>query len=214
MKLDFDLYFITDRGLSRKGILEDVKAAIRGGVRIVQYREKESPTGKMIGEAKEIRKLCKGAKVTFIVNDRIDVALASDADGVHIGPNDMDFETARKILGNGKIIGVTVSSLEDAKFFEKHGADYVSLSPVFRTGTKKDAGKPIGKEILGKAKKSLEIPFMAIGGINQDNLKEVLDAGCGRVCMISAVLSKDNVEEEVRRIRRIINDHAAGKGEE
>ena len=209
MRMDFDLYFITDHGLSKKGVLEDVKSAIRGGVRIVQYREKGSPTHKMVEEAREIRKLCKYNSVIFIVNDRIDVALASEADGIHIGPDDMDFQTARKILGENKIIGVTVSSLEDAKFFERSGADYLSLSPIFATSTKKDAGKPIGTEVLKKANGELRIPFMAIGGITQENLADVLKAGCGRVCMISAILTKDNVEEEVRKIRRIINDNTA-----
>ncbi len=209
MRMDFDLYFVTDRALSRKGVLEDVKAAIRGGIRIVQYREKELPTREMINEAGEMRKLCKYNSVIFIVNDRLDVALASEADGVHIGPDDIDFRTARKILGKGKIIGVTVSSLEDAKRFEKLGADYVSLSPVFATSTKKDAGKPIGTEILRKANGELRIPFMAIGGITSENLKEVLDAGCKRVCMISAILKGEDVEEEVRKIRRVMNDNAA-----
>jgi thiamine-phosphate pyrophosphorylase len=209
MGMDFDLYFVTDRMLSKKGVMEDVKAAIRGGVRIVQYREKEFPTRKMVQEAGEIRKLCKYNSVIFIVNDRVDVALATDADGIHIGPKDMEFRTARKILGKGKIIGVTVSSLEDAKFFEKSGADYLSLSPVFATSTKKDAGEPIGPEVLRKAKEELGIPFLAIGGITRENLPKVLDAGCRRVCMISAILTKDNVEEEVRKIRRIINDNTA-----
>jgi thiamine-phosphate pyrophosphorylase len=202
---EFDLYFITDRGLSKKGILNDVKSAIKGGVRIVQYREKELPTREMIKEAEEIRKVCKKNGVLFIVNDRVDVALATEADGVHLGPNDMKFETARKILGK-KIIGVTVSSLEDAKLYEKLGADYISLSPIFRTNTKKDAGDPVGLEIIRKAKGSLRIPFVVIGGINRNNLKDVLDAGAQRVCMISAILKKDNVEREVREIRRIIND--------
>ncbi len=208
MKLDFDFYFITDRGLSKKGIMEDVRAAIKGGVKIVQYREKELPTKKMIEEAMELRKLCKYDTVIFLVNDRLDVALASDADGVHIGPDDMDYKTARKILGKDKIIGVSVSSLEEAKNFEKLGADYVSFGSVFETSTKKDAGEPIGLDVMKEAKDSLEIPFMAIGGITPENLKDVLDAGCQRVCMISAVLAKD-VEEEVRKIRRIINDNAA-----
>lgn len=209
MRMDFDLYFITDPGLSKKGVLEDVKAAVKGGVRIVQYREKDFPTREMVEEAREIRNLCKEAKVTFVVNDRVDVALASGADGIHIGPDDMEFETARKILGEGKIIGVSVSSLEDAKKFEELGADYVSLSPIFATSTKKDAGKPIGTEVLRKANGELRIPFMAIGGITQENLPKVLDAGCKRVCMISAILTKDDVEEEVRKIRRIINDNTA-----
>lgn len=213
MKLDFDLYFITDRGLSKKGIIDDIKAAIKGGVKIIQYREKELSTKEIIKEAKEIKKLCKESNVKFIVNDRVDVALASEADGVHIGPDDMSLETARKILGPDKIIGVTASSIEDAKFFESLGADYVGLSPIFATGTKKDAGEPIGVEAVKKANGELRIPFVAIGGITQENLREVLEAGCLRVCMISAILNKDDVEGEVRKVRGIINDYATRKSE-
>ena len=212
MNLDFDLYFITDRTLSKKGVIEDVKSAIKGGVRIVQYREKELPTKEMIKEAKEIRELCKYNSVIFIVNDRVDVALAVEADGVHIGPDDMDFKTARKILGNDRIIGVTAGSVEEAKRFEKLGADYIGLSPIFSTGTKKDAGEPIGLEAVRKAKETLKIPFVPIGGINQDNIQGVLNSGSRSVCMISAIMT-ENVEEEVRNARRIINEHTAREGE-
>lgn len=208
MKMDFDLYFITDRSLSRNGILEDVRQAIKGGVRIVQYREKEFGTKRMIEEASNIRKLCKYNSVIFIVNDRADVALASGADGIHIGPDDIDYEIARSMLGKDKIIGVTASSVEDAKRLEKAGADYVALSPIFKTSTKKDAGEPLGTDVIGKARRELEIPFVAIGGINPGNLPEVVRAGAGRVCMISALL-KGDVEAEVRKARRIIHENSA-----
>jgi thiamine-phosphate pyrophosphorylase len=211
-KLDFDLYFITDRALSRNGIDEDVKAAIRGGVRVVQYREKKLDKKRMIEEAKEIGKICRQAGALFIVNDFADVALASGADGVHIGPDDASLAAARKILGPGKIIGVTASSAADAKRFEREGADYIGLSPIFATQTKSDAGKPVGLAAVKEAKKKLRIPFVAIGGINQANLTSVLDAGATSVCMISAILKADNVEEEVSAVRRIINEHTARKG--
>ncbi len=201
------LYFITDRNLSRKGIVEDVKSAIRGGVKIVQYREKEKCTRKMIEEAKEIGKICSANNVVFIVDDRVDVALAVGADGVHIGEHDIDFETARKILGNEKIIGVSVRSLEDAKKFEKLGADYISFSPIFETTTKKDIGNPIGLDVIKQAKKELRTTFTVIGGITQENLEDVLNAGADSVCMISAIFKKDDVESEVRRIRGIIKRH-------
>jgi thiamine-phosphate pyrophosphorylase len=209
MKLDFDLYFITDRGLSKRGIMDDVRAAIRGGVRIVQYREKEFPVKRMIREAAEIRQLCRKSNVVFIVNDRVDVALASGADGVHIGPDDMDLPAARKIMGEDKIIGVSAGTLEDAMKFEKQGADYLGIGPVFETPTKTDAGKPTGVGLLRKVRVSVKIPFVAIGGITRDNLADVLDAGCRRVCMISAIVPKDDVGAEVREIRRIINEHPA-----
>jgi len=211
-KLDFDLYFITDRTLSRSGVISDVAAAIRGGVRVVQYREKALPKEKMIKEAKELAGLCKKAKVIFIVNDFIDVALACDADGVHLGPCDTPLAKARKALGNGKIIGVTAGSIDEAKRFEREGADYIGLSPVFATGTKKDAGQPAGLSVVREAGKKLRIPFVAIGGINRENLDSVLDAGAKSVCMISAIIKSEDIEKEVKAIRRIINGHAARKG--
>lgn len=206
------LYFITDRRLSRKGVIEDVKAAIRGGARLVQYREKESGTKRMIEEAREIAAICKKAKATFIVNDRVDVALASGADGVHIGPEDMSPEDARRMLGRGKIIGASAGSASDAKRLWREGADYIGLGPVFATGTKKDAGRPIGLGAVKKAKKALRVPLVAIGGINRENLPLVLDAGAESVCMISAILEADDVEKAVREVGEIIHEHAARKG--
>jgi thiamine-phosphate pyrophosphorylase len=206
------LYFITDRALSRKSVVEDVEAAIRGGSRIVQYRDKSLDDDEMTAEAKAIAAVCKKAGVLFIVNDRVKVALASGADGIHIGPYDTDFLEVRKALGGDKIIGVTVNSADDAKRFEKLGADYVSLSPVFSTSTKKDAGEPIGLGVISEAKKRLRIPFTVIGGINFDNLNAVLDAGAESVCMMSAIIAKDDVEKEVKKVETIIHEHAARKG--
>lgn len=213
-KLDFDLYLITDRKLSKNGVLNDVKAAIRGGVRVVQYREKELNTKRMVGEAGKIARVCRKAGVLFIVNDRVDVALASKADGAHIGPYDMSIVDARKMLGKDKIIGVTANSVKDAKKFEKLGADYIGLSPVFATPTKNDAGAPIGTAAIKEARKKLRVPFVAIGGINHGNLEEVMRAGAESVCMISALLSADDVGKEVRKIRRMMHEHAARKSKE
>jgi thiamine-phosphate pyrophosphorylase len=210
-KLHFDYYFITDRGLSRKNVIEDVEAALRAGVRVVQYREKALSTTAMIDEARKIADLCR-KRALFIVNDRLDVALASNADGVHLGPDDMELEDARRILGKRKIIGVSVSSVEEAKRCEEAGADYVSLSPVFATATKKDAGQPLGLNAVKDARKKLRIPFTVIGGISQANLRSVLDAGATSVCMLSAVLKAKDVETEIRNIRRTIHEHAARTG--
>ena len=207
----FDYYFITDRTLSRRNVIEDVEAALRAGVRVVQYREKALATAAMIDEARKIAQLCRG-KAKFIVNDRLDVALASDADGVHLGPDDMNLEDARKMLGKGKIIGVSVSSIEEAKRCEEAGADYVSLSPIFATATKKDAGQPLGIAAIKEAGQKLRIPFTVIGGINQGNLPDILNAGARSVCMMSAVLKAKDVEAEIRKVRRVINEHAARRG--
>ncbi|MFZ3085995.1 MAG: thiamine phosphate synthase [Candidatus Hydromicrobium sp.] len=204
---DMDLYFITDSRLTRKTILEDVKSAIRAGVKIIQYREKEKSTGDMIKEAKEIGELCKKNNVLFIINDRVDIVLAVDADGVHLGNKDMTYSIARKILGSKKIIGLTVHNIREAVEAERLGADYIGVSPIFETKTKLDAGRPAGLKLIKDIKKAIKIPFVAIGGINENNLGSVIEAGARSIAAISAIVTKDNVEKECKKFREvIIND--------
>ncbi len=202
---DINLYFITDSKLTRKTVFEDVKAAIKAGVKIVQYREKEKNTEEMLEEAKKIGKLCKENNVLFIINDRIDVALATDADGVHLGNEDMPYSIARKLLGREKIIGLTVQNIQEAIEAEKVGADYIGVSPIFETKTKADAGKPVGIELIKEVEGRLRIPFVAIGGINEKNIKSVIEAGAKSVAIISAIITKDNVEKECKKFKRIIS---------
>lgn len=196
-KLDnIDLYFITDRKLSKKTVLDDVKAAVKAGVKIVQYREKELSTKDMIKEALEIKGVCKD--IIFLINDRIDVALGVDADGVHLGLDDVPYDIARNILGD-KIIGVTVHNVEEALEAEKMRADYIGVSPIFHTDTKKDAGKPAGLKLIEDVKEAVNIPFVAIGGINLDNINGVVKAGAKSAAVISAIVCKDDVEGECRK---------------
>ena len=194
---DTDFYFITDSKLTKKTVLDDVKAAIAGGVKIVQYREKEKSKQEMIEEASRIKELC-GNDVILTINDDVDVALAVNADGVHLGSDDVPYDAAREKLGNDKIIGVTCRNAEDAAKAEKLGADYVSIGPIFSTTTKPGL-KPVGIEMIEKVKNVINIPFVAIGGINLDNLDSVTEAGAARVAAISAVVAKDDVEREVKR---------------
>ncbi len=201
-----DYYFITDAGLSGKGILSDVEAAIRGGCRIVQYREKTKGTRKMIEEASKIKELC-GVGVIFLVNDRVDVAFASGADGVHLGLDDMDLKTARKILGDDAIVGITVHDVKQACLAESNGADYVGVSPVYPTGTKADAGRSCGTSMVSDIRKKVKVPVVAIGGINKDNAPDVVRAGADAVCAISAVVCSGDVEKEVRDFIRIIKEN-------
>ena len=204
---DMDLYFITDSRLTRKTILEDVKSAIRAGVKIIQYREKGESTGDMIKEAKEIDELCKKNNVLFIINDRVDIVLAVDAAGVHLGNKDMTYSIARKILGSKKIIGLTVHNIREAVEAERIGADYIGVSPIFETKTKLDAGRPAGLKLIKDIKKAIKIPFVAIGGINENNLGSVIEAGARSIAAISAIVAKDNVEKECKKFREvIIND--------
>ncbi len=168
-------YFITDAALSRRGNMSDVKDALAAGVKIVQYRAKEVGTREMLAEAQELKNLCRGA--IFLVNDRVDVALAVDADGVHLGQEDMPYETARRLLGAGKIIGITVSNLEEARAAARQGADYLGVSPIFFTRTKADAGAPTGLALIKEIRNAVSLPLVAIGGITLANAPESSPGG-------------------------------------
>jgi thiamine-phosphate pyrophosphorylase len=200
------LYFITDRGLSRQGILKDAEQAIRGGASIVQYREKAAPTRRMVEEASALARICRQNMVLFLVDDRVDVALAVGADGVHLGQQDMPIEMARKLLGKGKIIGVTVHGPEEAKQAEKQRADYVSVAPVFETKTKQDAGKPLGVEMIKRVKAIVKVPLVAVGGINEANAAEVAASGADAIAVISAIATAPNVRRAAERLAGIMND--------
>lgn len=200
---EIDFYLVTDSGLSKKGTLSDVREAVEAGCRIVQYREKDKSTKEMVDEASEIKSICSGRAI-FLVNDRIYVALAIDADGVHIGQDDMPIETARKLLGKDKIIGLSVSEREEAIQAEKAGADYVGLGPIFDTATKKDAGKGIGPLKIREVKEAIKIPVVAIGGINKENCESVIQNGADSLVAISAVVCSDDVKRETEHFIDII----------
>ena len=200
---EIDFYLVTDSGLSKKGTLSDVKEAVEAGCKIVQYREKNKSTKEMIDEATELRRICS-EKAIFLVNDRIDVALAVDADGVHIGQDDMPIETARKLLGADKIIGLTVHNVEEAIEAEISGANYAGLGSIFDTATKKDAGKGIGPASIREVKNAIKIPVVAIGGINKENCIPVVENGADSFVAISAVVCSDDVKRETRKFIDII----------
>lgn len=201
-KIDF--YFITDSVLTKKSVMEDVESALSAGVKIIQYREKNKSTREMAEEAALIKKMC-GGKAIFLVNDRIDIALAAKADGVHIGQDDMPYHTARLLLGKKRIIGITAHNAEEAVLAEKDGADYIGASPVFHTKTKPDAGKHGGLELIEEISKKVRIPVVAIGGINLNNVASVIEAGADSAVAISAVVASNNVEKECRRFIETIS---------
>jgi thiamine-phosphate pyrophosphorylase len=202
---EIDFYLVTDSGLSKKGTLSDVNESIEAGCKIIQYREKDKSTKEMIDETSEIKRIC-GERAIFLVNDRIDVALAVDADGVHIGQGDMPIETARKLLGEDKIIGLTVHNVDEAIEAEKRGADYVGLGSIFDTSTKKDAGKGIGPARIREVKNAIKVPVVAIGGINKENCRSVIENGADSLVAISAVVCSDNVKKETREFINIIRE--------
>jgi thiamine-phosphate pyrophosphorylase len=198
-------YFITDAKLSRAGNISNVKSALKAGVSVVQYRNKDGSTQEMYGEALKLKAICKKGGAVFLINDRVDIALAVDADGVHIGTDDMPYKVARKLLGSKKIIGVTIHNIEEARQAQRSGADYIGASPVFLTDTKPDAGVPAGIDLVRNVKGLISIPIIAIGGINFDNAEEVIAAGADGICAISAVLTKPDVCSEIKRFQRLFH---------
>jgi thiamine-phosphate pyrophosphorylase len=188
--VDYSLYLVTDRGLSRgRPTLEVVAAALDGGVTCVQLREKTLPTRRFIEEALALAALLRNRGVPLIINDRVDVAQAVDADGVHLGRSDMPLAMARRILGSSKIIGASVESLEDAVAAERQGADYLGVSPVFATPTKADAAPPLGLEGLRAIRRAVTVPLVGIGGVNRSTAAAVIRSGADGVAVVSAIVA-------------------------
>ena len=196
-------YFITDSSLSINGNRRDVIEANRAKVCIVQYRNKQGTSRELYEEAFELRQICRDS--LFVVNDRVDIALAVKADGVHLGQEDIPFSAARKLLGTEKMIGLTVHSLEEALEAARLGADYLGVSPIYSTSTKPDAGPPSGLELLREIKKQVDLPLVAIGGINLSNAPEVIKAGANGLCAISAVITQEDVCSEIMKFQDLFN---------
>jgi thiamine-phosphate pyrophosphorylase len=167
----------------------------------VQYRNKEAAAEKAYAEALSLRKICK--EITFLINDRLDIALRVGADGVHLGQDDLPIAMARRLLGERKIIGITVHSIKEAREARRQGADYIALAPIYATKTKKDAGRPKGTTLIRKIKKRVKLPLVAIGGINLSNASEVVRAGADGLCAISCVVSKPDVSREIEKFQKI-----------
>jgi len=201
---DMGLYFITDSGLTKNGAVEDSRIAIDAGVKIIQYREKSLGEGKRLEEALEIARMCRNSGTIFIVNNDVEIASKVNADGVHLGQGDMPIEKAREVLGK-KIIGLTVHNVGEAIDAQECGADYLGASPIFATTTKIDAGEAIGPGAITAIKSSVIIPLVAIGGIQLENLEEVMNAGADGVCMVSATVGHKDLAERVHKIREKIN---------
>lgn len=189
------LYLVTDRSKFEDDntFLDAVSSAVKGGVSIVQLREKNASTKKFIELAKVLKEICSQYDALFIINDRIDVAMAVGADGVHLGQDDMDIYTARKILGDAAIIGISTHKPEDAINAINHGADYIGVGPVFTTPTK-PGREAVGFEYVKWAAENVDIPFFAIGGINIDNLNQVIEAGASRIAVVRAIINAESPE--------------------
>ena len=203
MDKNIGLYIIIDGAFTRD-FVNFTKLAIDAGLKIIQYRDKKIETLEMLKNAIKIQKLTEKSDINFIINDNVEIALKSNADGVHIGQKDEKYENVRKFLPD-KIIGLSTENIEQSLIADKTGADYLGVGPVFSTSTKPDAAPPIGPKKLKEIVKSTTIPIVAIGGINLQNLEIVLETGVNGVAIISAILAAPNPEKEVKKITSIIN---------
>ena len=193
------LYVILDRAAARgRDLLTILDATLAGGCRLVQLREKEWPSGRLLPMAERLRDRCRAAGATFVVNDRLDLALALGADGVHLGQDDLPPAAARPLLRPGMILGLSTHSLEQARAAQAAGADYVAVGSMFPTGTKPDF-QLVGPEIIGKLRGEISVPLIGIGGITHDNVTQVIRAGADGVAVISAVCGAPNPEAATRR---------------
>jgi thiamine-phosphate pyrophosphorylase len=209
----YELYLVTDEKASlRRSITDIVRQAVKGGVTIVQLREKELNTRQFIETALELKKILKPHNVPLIINDRIDIALAVNAEGIHIGQKDMPFDLVKKIIPGNMIVGLSVETIEQLKEAESLPANYLAVSPVFSTPVKTDFDqKPWGLEGLAEARKMTKHTLVAIGGINAANAGKVISAGADGIAVVSGICSAANPETASRELIRIIKNAKSSK---
>lgn len=200
-KKDLLLYAVTDRHwLNGRTLYSQVEEALKGGATFIQLREKELDEEHFLEEAKEIKELCRRYQDPFVINDNVEIALAVDADGVHVGQSDMEAGDVRAKLGPDKIIGVSAQTVEQAVMAEQNGADYLGVGAVFPTGSKADALE-VSHDTLKAICKAVKIPVIAIGGISKENILELSGSGICGIAVISAIFAKDDIEEATRELR-------------
>ena len=210
----FSLYLVTDTAsIGQKGLIHTVMSAVQGGVTAVQLREKNTSTKEFIETAKNLKKALSSSSVPLIINDRVDVALAANADGVHLGQTDMSYFDAKRIMGDRAILGLTVENIEQVKMATDWGVTYFGLSSLFKTGTKSEANAYWNKTNIGSIKKLSNKPLIGIGGINSSNIKKVISWGLDGVALASAICSCSNlskVKKETEKLRREIDKYNEG----
>lgn len=198
------LYVVTDRHwLNGQTLYEQVEEALKGGATFIQLREKNLTEEEFLEEARKIQQLCKEYRVPFIINDNVKLAKEIDADGVHVGQSDMEALDVRAQLGEDKIIGVSARTVEQALLAEKHGADYLGVGAVFQTGTKTDA-REVEHSVLKEICTKVDIPVVAIGGITQDNVKELSGSGINGVAVISAIFAQKDIETATAKLKSCV----------
>lgn len=198
------LYAVTDRTWSKgKTLYEQVESALKGGVTCVQLREKNLNEEDFLKEAIEISKLCKAYNVPLIINDNVDIAIKCNADGIHVGQDDMKASKVRELVGDNMIIGVSAHNLDEAKAAVSAGADYLGVGAVFSTSTKTDV-TPLSMETLKDICQNIQIPIVAIGGINKNNITTLKGTGIDGVALVSAIFAAENIEEECKTLKNIL----------
>ena len=203
-KVNYKLYLVTDRDLLKNiDICTAVEQAIQGGVTLVQLREKELSSLEFYNTALKVKKVTDKYNIPLIINDRLDIALAVDAAGVHVGQSDIPAAIARKLIGPDKILGVSTATVEESIEAEKNGADYIGAGAVFPTSTKLDA-RAVTVEMLKSIKKNIKIPVVAIGGISENNVQSLRGADIDGVAVISAILGKKNIKEASKNLLKLI----------
>lgn len=202
--IDYSLYLVTDRSLLKgRKLTKVIEEAIKGGVSLVQLREKSASSLEFYEIAKEVKEVTDKYNVPLIINDRIDIALAVDASGVHLGQSDIHCSVARKILPKGKIIGVSAHNLKEAEKAVMFGADYLGCGAVFNTSTKKDV-TTLSYEELKKITSNIKIPVVAIGGINENNISNLKNSGINGVAVVSSIIGKEDVKKASEDLKEIV----------
>lgn len=202
--IDLSLYLVTDNSDDVEKFLNTIEEGIKGGVSVVQIREKTADTLDFYNLALKVKEITTKYDVPLIINDRVDVALAIDADGVHIGQSDMPCDVTRRLVGKDKIVGVSAATIDEAKKAQRDGADYIGTGAVFPTATKDDAPS-VTKDELKEIVDSIDIPVVAIGGINLDNASELIDTGIAGLSVVSAIMSSDNPKKSSQDLLNIFN---------
>jgi thiamine-phosphate pyrophosphorylase len=203
------VYLVADPELTSRGLLDDVARALDGGVTAVQLRAKRGSDRKKIALAEGLKRLCKEHSALFLVNDRIDIALATGADGVHLGTVDLPVAAARSIAPAGFVIGYSPETYDEIEHAVLDGADYLGIGPVFLTQSKADAGEAIGLEALSRRVNCAGIPVIGIGGINAENAGSVIEAGAAGVAVISAILGSTDPKDAARQIALAVRETKA-----
>src|SRR3989339_974197 len=208
---NLSLILITDRNHCKQPFIDTIRSALKGGIKTVQLREKGLSTFELYSLACELRKITSEFKANFIVNDRVDIALAVEADGVHLGWQSLPFPVVRRLVGSERLIGVSTHNRQEALQAQEYGADYITFGPIFDTPSKAGLLKPTGVEEIQKLKNEIDLPIVAVGGINEKNVESVLNGGADGIAVISSIMQADNPEDAARCLcNKIVTLNAPG----